>query len=221
MTARPTILAQIEQANKLIYNYLQAVCKREEDWSSHLCTIAMGNTHCSVAGSRYFSPYFCLTGRNLTLPVDSKILKSKQSGNTVVDKFVRTLLPKLDHIRELARLKVQDFKANYKKTYDRRFQTKPTQLSVGDYVCIEQKRLKIGESAHLTPNFIGPFIISEKIGRASFKVKQCDTMKELPSPVHAERMKVAPFGSLDRFRTEKPVSEAMPVMQRTRRTNRW
>ena len=48
MTARPTTLAQIEQANKLIYNYLQAVCKREEDWSSHLCTIAMGHNNCSV-----------------------------------------------------------------------------------------------------------------------------------------------------------------------------
>ena len=30
-------------------------------------------------------------------------------------------------------------------------------------------------------------------------------MKELPSPVHAERMKVAPFGSLERFRTEEPI----------------
>ena len=94
---------------------MQAVCKREEDWSSHLCTIEMGHNHCSVTGSRYFSPYFCLTGRNLALAVDSKILKSKHSGNTVVDEFVRTLLPKLDHIRELARLNVHDFKANYEK----------------------------------------------------------------------------------------------------------
>ena len=30
-------------------------------------------------------------------------------------------------------------------------------------------------------------------------------MKELPSPVQAEQMKVAPFGSLERFRTEEPV----------------
>ena len=163
----------------------------------------MGHNHCSVTGSRYFSPYFCLTGCNLTLPVDSKILKSKHSGNTVIDEFVRTLLPKLDHIRELARLNVQDFKANYKKTYDRKYQTKPTQLRVGDYVYIEQKGLQIGESTHLTPNFIGPFIISEKVERASLKVKQCDTMKELPSSVHAERMKVAPFRSLEWFRQRR------------------
>ena len=30
-------------------------------------------------------------------------------------------------------------------------------------------------------------------------------MKELPSPIHAERMNVAQFGSLERFRTEEPV----------------
>ena len=59
------------------------------------------------------------------------------------------------------------------------------------------------ESAHLTPNFVGPFIINEKVGRASFKVTQCHTMKELPSPVHAERMKVAPFGSVERLKTEE------------------
>ena len=30
-------------------------------------------------------------------------------------------------------------------------------------------------------------------------------MKELLSPVHAERMKVVPFGSLEWFRTEEPI----------------
>ena len=30
-------------------------------------------------------------------------------------------------------------------------------------------------------------------------------MGVLPSPVHAERMKFAPFGSLERFRTEEPI----------------
>ena len=70
-----------------------------------------------------------------------------------------------------------------------------------------KETIKIGKSAHLTPDFIGP-LISEKVGRASLKVKRCDTMKELPSPVHDERMKVAPFGSLERFRTEEPVFES-------------
>ena len=51
-------------------------------------------------------------------------------------------------------------------------------------------------------------MISEKVRRASFKVKHCDTMKELPSPIHAERMKVAPFGSLERFGTEEPIFES-------------
>ena len=56
MTARATTLAQVEQVNKLVYNYLQRVCKREEDWSTHLYTIEMGHNHCSITGSRYFSP---------------------------------------------------------------------------------------------------------------------------------------------------------------------
>ena len=100
------------------------------------------------------SPYFCLTGRNLTLPVDSKILKSKHSGKTEVDEYVRKLLPILDHIRKLTKLNVEDFKANYKRKYDEKYKARPTQLKVGDYVYIEQMRLKIGDSAHLTPNFV-------------------------------------------------------------------
>ena len=167
--------------------------------------IGFGHNHASIAGSRYFSPYFCLTGRNLTLPVDSKILKSKHSGKTEVDEYVRKLLPNFDHIRKLTKLNVEDLKLNYKRKYDEKYKTRPTQLKVGDYVYIEQKRLKIGDSAHITPNFGGPFMISEKVGRTSLKVNHCDTMKELPSPVHAERMKVAPFGSLERISTEKPI----------------
>ena len=114
-------------------------------------------------------------------------------------------MPKLDHVRKLTKLNIEDFKVKFKKRYDERFRVKPTKLKVRDYVYIEQKWFKIRDSTHLTPNFVGPFIISEKVGRASFKVKHCDTMKEIPSPVHAERMKVAQFGSLKRFRTEKPV----------------
>ena len=159
-------MAQVELINKLLNGYLQAVCKKEEDWSSHLPTIELGHNHASIAGSRYFSPYFCLTSRNLTLPVDSKILKSKHLGKTEVNEYVRKLLPKLDHIRKLTKLNVEDFKANYKKKYDEKYKTRPTQLKVGDYVYIEHKRLQIGDSAHLTPNFIGPFMISEKVGRA-------------------------------------------------------
>ena len=65
-------------------------------------------------------------------------------------------------------------------------------------------------------------MISEKVGRASFNVKHCDTMKGLPSPVHAERMKVALFGSLERFRTEEPIfgsdaSEPSEAVKKTRR----
>ena len=76
---------------------------------------------------------------------------------------------------------------------------------MGDYVYIEQKHLKVGDSSHLTASFIGPFIISERVDQATFKVKHCDTMKKLPSPIHAERMKVAQFDSLERLRTEEPV----------------
>ena len=147
--------------NKLLYGYLQAVCKKEEDWSSHLPAIELGHNNSSIAGSRYFSPYFCLTGHNL-IPVDPKILKSKLSGNTEVDEFVRKLLPKLDHVRKLTKLNIEDFKVKFKKRYDERFRVKPTQLKVRDYVYIEQKRFKIRDSTHLTPNFVGPFIYNKR-----------------------------------------------------------
>ena len=114
MTARPSTLSQIEIINKLLCNYLQAVCKKQDDWSSHLATIELGHNHFSITGSRYFSPYFCLTGRNLVMPIDPKTLKSKHSGHTDVDEHVRSLLPKLDHGRELARRNVIDFHQNYK-----------------------------------------------------------------------------------------------------------
>ena len=131
MTARPSALSQMELINKQLCNYLQAVCKKEDDWSNHLATIELGHNH-SVTRSRYFSPYFCLTGRNLVLQIDSKTLRSKHSGHTDVDEHVRALLPKLDYVRELARRNVIDFKQNYKSAYDRKYKTKLTKLRVGD-----------------------------------------------------------------------------------------
>lgn len=65
--------------------------------------------------------------------------------------------------------------------------------------------MEIGDIFHLTTNFIGSIVISEKVGQASFKVKQCDTMRELPFPVHAEPMKLEQFGFLERSRMEEPI----------------
>ena len=104
---------------KLLYNYLQAVCKKEEDWSSHLATVELGHNHCSVTRSRHFSPYFCLTAHNLVIPVDSKTLRSKHSGHTEVDNYARELLPKLDHVSELTISNVIDFKEIYKRRMTR------------------------------------------------------------------------------------------------------
>ena len=49
------------------------------------------------------------------MPVDLKTLRSKHSGHTEVDEYVRALLPKLDDVRELARFNVIDFEENYKR----------------------------------------------------------------------------------------------------------
>ena len=40
-----------------------------------------------------------------------------------------------------------------------------TRLNQLSYAYIEQKRLKVGDSSHLTASFIGPFIISERVGQ--------------------------------------------------------
>ena len=105
MTTIPTTLSQVEQCNKLLYIYIyiytyKKFAKKEEDWSSHLATREFGHNHCFVTGSRYFSPYFCLTTRNLVMPVDSKIFKSKHSSSTDADEYAMARLPKLDHVRE-------------------------------------------------------------------------------------------------------------------------
>ena len=66
----------------------------------------------------------------ILIPVDSKILKSEHSDRTWVDEYVRKLLPKLEHIRKLTKFNVDDFKANYKRKYDEKYKTRPTQLKV-------------------------------------------------------------------------------------------
>ena len=105
--------------------------------------IELGHNLSSVTGSRYFSPYFCLSGRNLVLPIDSKTLRSKHSGHTDVDEHVRALLLKLDHVRELARRNVVDFKQNYKAAYGKKYKTKPTKLRVGIMSTLNRNVLRL------------------------------------------------------------------------------
>ena len=60
MTARLTTISQVKLINKLVYNYLRAVCEKEKDWLHHLSAIAMGHNSSSIAGSRIFSPHMIL-----------------------------------------------------------------------------------------------------------------------------------------------------------------
>ena len=76
------------------------------------------------------------------MPIDSKTLRSKHSGHTDVDEHVRALLPKLDHVRELARRNVVDLKQNYKAAYDRMYKTKPTKLRVGIMSILNKNALR-------------------------------------------------------------------------------
>ena len=80
MTARPTTLAQIELINKLLYQYLQAGVLKRGRLVFAFAGIELGHNHASIAGSRYFLPYFCLTGRNLTLSCRFKNIKVQAFG---------------------------------------------------------------------------------------------------------------------------------------------
>ena len=152
-----------------VYNYLQRVCEKEKDWVHHLSAIAMRHNSSSIAGSRIFSPYMIFTGRHLSIPIGPKLLRSQFTGVTPIDKYVRELLLRLEHIREMARLNILDFKESHIKAFDKKHHAKPTKLRDGDRVYVARKCMKIGGSKHLTPNYIGPFVIVEKIGKFSFK----------------------------------------------------
>ena len=89
-----------------------------------------------------------------------------------MDEHVRALLPKLDHVRELARRNVIDFNKIAKRRMIESTRLHPLNY---DFVYIEQKRLEVGDSSHLTASFIGPFIVSER----AFSVELLDVLLPL------------------------------------------
>ena len=88
--------------------------------------------------------------------------------------------------KEIATENIEDAQARQKEYYKN---MEDLHFPLTDKVLIQPKRVPKGLSPKLQPPCDGPFYFVAQGPNNTYKIRRCDTHKELKSPIHANRLK--------------------------------
>jgi len=102
--------------------------------------------------------------------------------------YMSNLVPKLKLMHEMRQQNLQDKNVVAKKYYDKGYEV--TDLQIGDQVLLHGPNTKVGECFKLKKRWTGPFLVVDKSQDGlSYKLRHCDTGRELRSYIHVNRLK--------------------------------
>lgn len=178
-----------ERSNQTIQARLAPYCENhkrgEADWDDHLQAAAYAvNTaaHSSAGTCPYEIVYGQLPQLNATFGLDTPVKVGRSVARQTLCR----------EIRMEARRRIQHAQQAQKPYYDRRHRPAP-KYSIGDEVWLQ--RGTPSSSYKLRPKYEGPFIISERLGENTWRVRstasdaRTDKRKRNNFSVHVSRMK--------------------------------
>ena len=122
----------------------------------------------------------------MNLPFDISLIP-KDGLQKDAKEHVADLKRRLQIAKEIATENIEDAQARQKEYYDKN--TDDPHFRLADKVLLQSKRVPKGLSPKLQPPWDGPFYIVAQGPNNTYKIRRCDTHKELKSPVHANRLK--------------------------------
>ena len=124
----------------------------------------------------------------MLLPIDTVLLPSDDlNPRTAV--YVDQLIEKLKITKEIASENAKQTQAVMKKDYDVKAQL--PKYRIGDIVYLKQNKVPIGKARRLNRKFyITPYYIPKCLQYDTYKLRNFQTDKNLPAPVHANRLKL-------------------------------
>jgi len=168
----PQTDGQTERVNQILEQYLRMFCNYPQDNWQVLLPLAEFAYNNSVHASTGKTPFFANYGYhpNSAATVEPRDLAST---NPAAD----GLLEKLRAIHKQLVLDLHDAAINHSRFYDRKVQEAPP-FKDGDQVWLLRRNIKTARpSDKLDHKRLGPFPITEKIGRAAFRL-------QLPASMH-------------------------------------
>ena len=159
-------------------------------WADHLDELAFAyNT--ATHSSTGMSPAILNYGREPAVPKSLRratLQRSAEREDLEDLSNWRLRMDGLEELRNSAASRSRDEQDRQARNYDLR--RRPTTFKVGDKVWKRKKILSSaaeGVAAKLAPKFVGPFLITKKLGSNTFELESREGKKE--SPVHSQQLK--------------------------------
>lgn len=151
----------------------------QTNWDD-LAYFAMFCHNTTEHSSTGFTPHFLMYGREPEIP--NNILKSSRLSYNY-DSFLVQLKQGLHDAYKIARQNMKKSKQTAKTYYDKN--TKIKNFKVGDSVWLKNEAVRRGRSAKLSPKWLGPYKVIERIGDVNYRIK----MGRGEHVIHANRLK--------------------------------
>jgi len=133
------------------------------------------------------SPYHALFGREMVTGIDANLLQDF-SKSPDMQSYMTHLVPRLKLTHDIIQQNLRDGQIKSKQHYDR--SSEEPEMQVGEKVMMHDPVTKIGECPKLKKRWKGPFMVVERsVDGLSYKLRHCETGKELRSHMHANRLK--------------------------------
>ena len=209
----------VERRNGVLIGVIRRTMEEHADnWTEYLsCAVLAINT--SPHTTLGLSPYQLIFGKRCRTPHDlsaysPSILKKDESE--ILSNITRRITSYRERAMEIKRIE----KIKMKMNYDERAKARSVTYDVGDKILIKDMGLHKKANAKWAPKYIGPFIITERVGPVTYRVdtKHHRLMKDC---VHVDRIKKwierAPEGEIV---PNTPTTRSEYVVVNHRRTRR-
>ena len=179
-----------EAFNKNLLNSLRTRCESQPNWPNLLSTIGF-TFRTSVVKSLGMSPYQLVFGIEPRVPIDDILLPSRNLPANAQCYFSH-MNSQLQLLRETARQNQIEANARTAVTYNARHGVKMPIFAAGDRVWLHDPRTTKEKLGHkIAKKWRGPFLILQASPEYHvYKLQDCATQKELPSLIHANRLRL-------------------------------
>jgi len=182
----PQTDGKAERMIQTVIRSLKLICDTQTQWAEKLTPVLM-SYRSTVTMSISVSPYHALYGREMVTGIDANLLQNfSKSPN--MQSYMTHLVPRLQLTHDIIQQNLRDGQIKSKQHYDE--DSEKPEMQVGEKVLMNDPTTKIGECSKLKKRWKGPYMIVERSSDGlSYKLRHCDTGKELRSRAHANRLK--------------------------------
>ena len=165
---------------------LKLICDTQTQWAEKLTPVLM-SYRSTVSMAIGTSPYHALYGREMVTGIDANLLLDfSKSPN--MQSYMTHLVPRLKLTHDIIQQNLRDGQVKSKQHYDQ--SSEEPEMQVGEKVMMYDPATKTGECPKLKKRWKGPFMVVERsTDGLSYKLRHCETGKELRSHIHANRLK--------------------------------